>query len=126
MPFGSSACLSERINAIASAPCSCSRNSRLPRPMPCSPLQVPPSARARATIVRSSSQARSISAGSSLLTRITVWKLPSPTCPTMGAEKPLASMSALAPSRASARREMGTQTSVVIPRLPGAEASAAQ
>ena len=65
-------------------------------PTPCSPLQEPPSASARATILRSSAQARSSPSGSGG-TRITVWKLPSPTWPTIGAVSPDSAMSSCAP-----------------------------
>ena len=63
-PRGSSACFTACITVSASAPCSCSRNSRLPMPTPCSPLQDPPKASARATIFLSSSHARASPSGS--------------------------------------------------------------
>ena len=57
IPDGSSVCFTERITASASAPCFCSRNSRLPIPTPCSPLHDPPNASARASIFLSRSHA---------------------------------------------------------------------
>ena len=53
-----------------------------------------------------------------------MWKLPSPTCPTRKYDRPLASTSATLSLMQSARREMGTQVSVVTARQPGLVCSA--
>ena len=47
------------------------------------------------------------------------WKLPSPTWPTMGASKPVLSISACVSPTQAARAEIGTQTSVVTTSAPG-------
>ena len=111
--------LMRAIKATPSAPASVSRKSILCRPMPCSPVQVPPSDRASETISRLSASARATSSGLSTSTRIRQWKLPSPTWPTISDGKPLASSSLRAPSTEAARREMGTQVSVEMARAPG-------
>ena len=97
----------------------------MPSPTPCSPLHEPPNASARATIFRSNAQTRSNPSGSGG-TRITVWKFPSPTCPTMGAVSPEAMISSFAPMISSVIREIGTMASVATPFQPGCIASAAQ
>ena len=48
-----------------------------------------------------------------------MWKLPSPTCPTIGVRRPFAAASARLSSMHSASREIGTQTSVARPSAPG-------
>ena len=55
-----------------------------------------------------------------------MWKLPSPTWPTMGAIRPAAAASSRAARIASARREIGTQTSVALASVPGRRALVAQ
>eukprot|EP00955_Chlamydomonas_euryale_P106655 365718-Chlamydomonas_euryale.AAC.24 len=55
-----------------------------------------------------------------------MWKFPSPTWPTSGANTPWRMTAACAPSTASARRLTGTHTSVGRPRSPGRVASDAQ
>jgi hypothetical protein len=77
-----------RLSASSPRPCSAVRNSILPKPMPCSPVQVPPM-RSRARWTR-----RSLSAWPRRPLRIVRvedeqrWKLPSPTWPTIGASSP--------------------------------------
>jgi hypothetical protein len=51
-------------------------------------------------------------------TRMTMWKLPSPTWPSSGAVSPRAAHRACAATMHSVRREGGTHTSVVHPRQP--------
>src|SRR5688572_6553329 len=115
---GSSVCLISRIKPTAS-PCSRSRKAILPKPMPCSPVQVPPIARARSTRRSLNASARFNSAGSLGSTRMVVWKFPSPTWPRIIAVRPVASMSLRVSTMHSARREIGTHTSVGQPFEPG-------
>jgi len=77
-PRGSSAALISRITVTAS-PCSLYRNSRLPMPTPCSPVEVPPQASDRSTSRRwnAPTDSRSVSSFTSVSTR--QWKFPSPT-----------------------------------------------
>src|SRR5271165_5442771 len=57
------------------------RNAFLARPTPCSPVIVPPSARASAKISRIASSTRRISSASLSSVRKVGWRLPSPKCP---------------------------------------------
>ena len=68
MFFGSSACLMARIMDTAPMPVSLIKKSILCKPMPCSPVQVPSSARARATnwLFRVSAVARSCALSGSI------------------------------------------------------------
>lgn len=49
MPLGSSACFTHAIMSSTTGPCSPSKKPILPVPMPCSPVQVPPTAQAAVT-----------------------------------------------------------------------------
>src|SRR5437870_208293 len=63
-------------------------------PIPCSPVHVPPIAIARMLTFCARLSAFSRSVGSFGSNSTTRWKLPSPTCPTIGAVNPDASTSA--------------------------------
>ena len=67
----------------------------MPKPTPCSPVHVPPSASACSTMRAFTALARATSSASSRSTRKIRWKLPSPTWPTRGASRPASAMSSL-------------------------------
>lgn len=62
--FGSSARLMARIVSTLPSPCSATMCSRLPRPMPCSPVEVPPISMARRTMASERSRPAAISVSS--------------------------------------------------------------
>ena len=84
MPLGSRAPLMDLMTAMPVGPNCASRCARLPTPMPCSPVQVPP--RAMALLARRDAVAlhAAYSSGFSGSKRRAQWKLPSPTCPNIG------------------------------------------
>mmetsp|Transcript_14620 Transcript_14620/g.55044 ORF Transcript_14620/g.55044 Transcript_14620/m.55044 type:complete len:232 (+) Transcript_14620:341-1036(+) len=89
--------------------------------MPCSPVHVPPRRMARFTMRSLRRSASWLSTGLCASKVRKVWKLPSPTWPTMGARPAsrLASMSALVSVTASASRDTGTHTSVIATSISG-------
>mmetsp|Transcript_32345 Transcript_32345/g.96572 ORF Transcript_32345/g.96572 Transcript_32345/m.96572 type:complete len:206 (-) Transcript_32345:151-768(-) len=94
--------------------------------MPCSPVHVPPIFKASSTIALLAAFPLATEFGSSMSSISSMWKFPSPTWPTSGANTPWRMTAACAPSTASARRLTGTHTSVGRPRSPGRVASDAQ
>ena len=94
--------------------------------MPCSPVQVPSMPIARRLSRATNSSVFSISPGTSGSNSTSTWKLPSPAWPTIGAIRPISAMSASVSMMHSARREIGTQTSVEIPFAPGLRVIEAQ
>ena len=88
-------------------------------PTPCSPVQVPPTSSARATIRSTNSRSAACSLSDSTSTGQIQWKLPSATWPTIAAGNGSARASAADSVMHSARRETGTHTSVVCARVPG-------
>ena len=107
---------------LTASPCSAVRNFILPRPMPCSPVQVPSIASARMTRRSFRRSASASSFGSSRLIRKPRWKLPSPTWPTSGAIRKLSFRSFLVSMMHSVSLEIGTQTSVAQISQPGRSA----
>ena len=122
---GSSDCFIIPIKSTVS-PSSCRRYDFLPCPIPCSPVQVPPISIERWLKRSANCLAFSISSGDCMSTNTAVWKLPSPTCPTIGASKLQLSISLSVSSTQSARREIGTHASVTMASQPGRRALAAQ
>src|SRR5437762_1741253 len=116
---GSKTFLMSRIRPITSSPSSACSEPCLPMPMPCSPVQVPSMASARFTRRALRALASSISARLPGSTRITRWKLPSPTWPKSGIGIEARSISFAVSVMHSARREIGTHTSVDTAREPG-------
>ena len=109
------------------SPCSRSRASTLPRPMPCSPgARAAACERVRRRAARSARRTRATSSGSSGSTCSERWTLPSPACPTMPRDRGLAARAPAARTRRRRRaRRAGTQMSVERERRPGAAAAAA-
>ncbi|MCY1236971.1 hypothetical protein D9M72_496500 [compost metagenome] len=89
-------------------------------------MQVPPIASARSTMRWLMASASAISSGLPGSTRIATWKLPSPTWPTMGQGSAEAFRSFSVSVTQSARREIGTHTSVVTDLQPGLSCSMAK
>ena len=109
---GSIAFLIVFINAIPLEPSSSARSFRFPRPMPCSPVHVPPNSIA----LRPRRSVYCFTRGTSLSTSrtgIKTWKLPSPTCPITVPIKLYSFNQVLASSITSGSFERGTQTSVM-------------
>src|SRR3954454_21864547 len=123
---GSSAFFNARIASIASGPSSALRYFCLPWPMPCSPVQVPPIAWARSTRRCMKSSPRAISSRSSTSHTSEQWKFPSPTCPTIGDSRLRRFKSSSVSVTQSARREIGTHTSVATTPEPGRSPFTAQ
>ena len=109
---GSKLLLSFCITPIVSTPSSFTRDSFLPMPMPCSPVQVPSISNALSTIRYTQASTFFLCSGSLASYMIDSWKFPSPMCPSTLAKRPKSSISFLLISTISARRDMGTATSV--------------
>ena len=107
-------------------PCSWARYLILPWPMPCSPVQVPSMRSARSVSRSRNPRTARISSWLPVSINGMTWKFPSPTWPTMGARRPVWSMSWRVSPTQAARAETGTQTSVTKISTPGRKPRAAQ
>ena len=108
--------------ATAAAPCSASRNACLPSPMPCSPVDVPPIAIARAvrrSLIASAASISACDAGSTLIPR---WKVAVADVADQDDRQTGPPQSASVSAMQSASREIGTHTSVDTTRVLGRKA----
>src|SRR4249919_72108 len=118
MPAGSNAALTWRIRASVAGSIACGMNSRLARPMPCSPDRVPPSDSVSANTRARAACARPfwpVSAGSK---RMFTCRLPLPAWPKLTMGNANSDARSRTPWTSCGMRETGTTTSSLI--LPGA------